>query len=230
MKIIFKKIEPLADILYRLFAGLFFTVSGVAGFAVIVLEAEMRGFFGISLSAVLLAIGLSCLLPNLVGRKLGKLFKLILIPVRNAIRSIIQPQIIRIISFLKFSFSRIAIPVPLFLKNIGDLINKEGENNELFFSSAWYIRYPLAVLGGAICLALADYAFESVDKGMSWAIWLWVAIIGGYSLIYARELALLCLAGVFLYWCFQGIAALPVSVAIVIGAVIIASALGAKKS
>lgn len=97
--------------------------------------------------------------------------------------------------------------------------------DELGFNSAWYIRYPLAMGCLVLTSILANYAGDAEDAKFAFAIWLWVAILGVFSLIYAREVSLFALGALLLYWLFIGIAALPVSVAIVMGAVIVASAL-----
>lgn len=101
----------------------------------------------------------------------------------------------------------------------------EPNEDELGFKSSWYIRYPLAVGCLVLTFILADYAGDSEDEKFALAVWLWVAILGVFSLIYAREVSLLALGALLFYWFFKGIAALPISVAIVIGALIIASAL-----
>lgn len=84
------------------------------------------------------------------------------------------------------------------------------------FENKWYVRYPIAVL-------ILWGAWYIVDKKPdSW----WIAALVALAAIYfARELALLLIGIGLIYLLFQGIAALPVSIAIIIGAIIIASAL-----
>jgi hypothetical protein len=80
----------------------------------------------------------------------------------------------------------------------------------------WWFRYPLAAL---ICVGawwLSDI------KPNLW----WVSIIGAiYATVLAWELSALILGIGAIYLLFQGMASLPVGVAIIIGALIIASAI-----
>ena len=78
----------------------------------------------------------------------------------------------------------------------------------------WWFRYPLAAL---ICVGA--WWLSDIKPNM----W-WVGIIGViYAMILAREISLLVLGIGAIYFLVQGIASLPVSVAIIIGALIIAS-------
>jgi len=79
----------------------------------------------------------------------------------------------------------------------------------------WYVRYPMAAL-----MLWGAWMFLENDKS------LWMVV--GATLMaafLAREISLLILVGMLIYLVFQGIAALPVSVAVIIGAIIIASAM-----
>jgi hypothetical protein len=97
-----------------------------------------------------------------------------------------------------------------------EAVERETLQKAAEFEERWYVRYPIALL----ILWGAWYIFEK--KPNAW----WVAAIAAFAaLYYARELALFALSIGLLYALFQGIAALPVSVAIIIGAIIIASAL-----
>lgn len=80
----------------------------------------------------------------------------------------------------------------------------------------WWVRYPTAALLSGGCLWLVKAAP---------GLW-WVAAIGAiYAAVLARELVLVLLAIGAVWWLSEGIAALPVSAAIILGAIIIASAL-----
>jgi hypothetical protein len=80
----------------------------------------------------------------------------------------------------------------------------------------WYFRYPLA----ALCLWGAWHFSET--KPDKW--WLaGIAVLAAAA--FAREVSLLLLGIGLISLVFQGIASLPVSVAVLIGAVIIASAI-----
>lgn len=80
----------------------------------------------------------------------------------------------------------------------------------------WWFRYPLAAL---ICVGA--WWLSDIKPNM----W-WVGIIGViYAMILAREISLLVLGIGAIYLVVQGIASLPVSIAIIIGALIIASAI-----
>lgn len=81
--------------------------------------------------------------------------------------------------------------------------------------NSWYVRYPVASL-------FVYGAWITEEKENQW----WLSI--GFLLMaafFAREISLLVLVGVILYMLFQGIAALPVSVAVIIGAIIISNAI-----
>jgi hypothetical protein len=87
------------------------------------------------------------------------------------------------------------------------------------------VRY----IGAAVCMYVAYWlATDSTGKDREWAALIWVV----FAFILARELGvwllgigLFCLVGWAL---FAGVAALPVSVAVIIGALIIASAVGKR--
>lgn len=79
----------------------------------------------------------------------------------------------------------------------------------------WYVRYPIAVL-------LLGVAWWLVTQREN--LW-WLSIILVVSAaVYAREVSLLLLLALGAYLLFQGVAALPVSIAVIIGAIIIANA------
>jgi hypothetical protein len=92
----------------------------------------------------------------------------------------------------------------------------ENQRKAEEFEGRWYFRYPLAVL----MLWGAWFMLEKKPH-----LWWMAAILALAALVQARELALLAIGIGLIYAVFQGIAALPVSVAIIIGAIIIASAL-----
>ncbi|WP_020157045.1 MULTISPECIES: hypothetical protein [Methylobacter] len=93
------------------------------------------------------------------------------------------------------------------LENAG---NKEGR---------WWFRYPLAALMLYAAWVLTNEYPE--DEWKSWACLIFAAV-------QARELSLLILAGVFIYLFFKVVAILPASVAIIIGAIIIANSLSRR--
>lgn len=105
------------------------------------------------------------------------------------------------------------------------LSSTQVNEDEFGFSSAWYVRYPLAVTCLVLSVFLSDYAQGLEDDKFALAVWLWVGILGIGSLIYAREISLFLLGALLLFGLFKGIAALPVSVAIIIGALVIANAM-----
>ena len=77
----------------------------------------------------------------------------------------------------------------------------------------WYIRYPVA----ALCMAGAWLVVTYKDT-----LW-WLSILLVLAgCVYAREVSLVLLVVGGIYLLFLGIAALPVSVAVIIGALVIA--------
>lgn len=80
----------------------------------------------------------------------------------------------------------------------------------------WWVRYPLA--GLLVWGAAALYA----EKPQAW--WASLAFVI-WAMVLAKEISLLVLLVGAAILLFQGVAALPVSVAVIIGAIIIASAL-----
>ena len=84
---------------------------------------------------------------------------------------------------------------------------------------------PVRYIGAAGCLYLAYlFATDSTHKNSGWGTLLFAV----FALILARELGM-WLLGIALVWAlFAGVAALPVSVAVIIGALIIASAVRKK--
>lgn len=92
----------------------------------------------------------------------------------------------------------------------------EAARRAAVMEDRWYFRYPLAAL------MLFGAWWIVGEKEKLWWLAILLVIVAAFQ---ARELSLLILAGVVVYLLFQGVAALPVSVAVIIGAVIIASAL-----
>jgi hypothetical protein len=92
--------------------------------------------------------------------------------------------------------------------------------------SAWHFRYPYALF--CMCLALISYqAWLSEQQFSSAALILALNPISGVlwailALISAKELSLFVIACALGYFVFIGVAALPVSVAILLGAGIVA--------
>ena len=103
-------------------------------------------------------------------------------------------------------------------------------DDEFYFKSPWYVRYPLALLcaGGVFLIFEHGFSFSEKAGKADWMWWLWVVILSGCILIYAREVSLTALAIGLCYLVFKLMAALPVSAAIIIGAIIIAMALGRR--
>jgi hypothetical protein len=97
-------------------------------------------------------------------------------------------------------------------------------NDEDFpYSAPWWLRYPVSIA----IFAIAYYAFFEWHGRANWIIGILFTIIG-LGLI--RELflgvLLATLAGLALWAIGAAFAALPVSVAIIIGAIIIANSMG----
>ncbi len=104
---------------------------------------------------------------------------------------------------------------------------KQKEDKELETLNKWYIRYPSSIL----LIAIALISYVSYTKGIIMhgkAILLFNPITGTLAAIIAiintRELTIAAIAIAILYYTYLGIAALPVSVAIIIGSIIIAYA------
>ena len=84
------------------------------------------------------------------------------------------------------------------------------------WENKWYVRYPMAA--GALCLA---WHVLSPKPDSWWA----AAALGLLALFWAREVGVVLIAFGAGYLILKGIASLPVSAAIIIGALIIASAI-----
>jgi len=84
------------------------------------------------------------------------------------------------------------------------------------FENKWYVRYPLALL----MLWGAWYILDT--KPDSWWLAAFVALAAAF---FAREVSLVLIVVGLGYLLIQGIASLPVSAAIIVGAIIIASAI-----
>lgn len=96
------------------------------------------------------------------------------------------------------------------------------EDFEVIYNAPWYFRYPIALTITALLLWFISSGEESVG------LWLAVGLWGVIAVMLMRELALVGIAAVIAFWVFKGIAELPVSVAIIIGAVVIANAMRNK--
>ena len=134
-----------------------------------------------------------------------------------------------LIVFLIFRKRQVFVPdppPPIVLSEDEINANAEAQAKWERIEAAWWYRYPMAGL-----------AFLSAWFLMEWRpnLW-WLSVIAVlYGLTIARELGAVvlyvALAGFGIYIvvaAFQGVASLPVSVAIIIGAVIIAAAVGKR--
>lgn len=92
----------------------------------------------------------------------------------------------------------------------------ESARKQAEFEDKWYVRYTIAAL---FLWGAFDSSIIKPDK--EWLSWLAVIC----AAFFARELSFLLIIGGILYAVFQGMASLPVSVAIIIGACIIAGAI-----
>ena len=90
----------------------------------------------------------------------------------------------------------------------------ERQSGEWFVRWRWYLRYPIAV----VVLAFSGWLFTAYPY-----LWPVAALFALDAAILARELSLLLLALGALWLVFKLFAALPVSVAIILGALIIAA-------
>lgn len=130
-----------------------------------------------------------------------------------------------VIGFLIYRKKQVFVPdptVPIVLSE--DEIKAQAESKAKWerIEKQWWYRYPLA---GLVFFG-AWFLVETKPN-----LWWLAAIVAIYGLVLAKELGYLVLVGlVFLagLWLFQGvfqgIASLPVSVAVIIGALIIAGA------
>lgn len=123
--------------------------------------------------------------------------------------------------FLIYRKKQVFVPDPPSLIVLSeDEIKAQAETKAKWerIEKRWWYRYPMAGL------AFFGAWFIVQTKPQLW----WVAAIAVlYGLVLAKELGFLalfglaCIAG---YWILQGVASLPVSVAVIIGALIIAGA------
>ena len=96
---------------------------------------------------------------------------------------------------------------------------QEADAKLYAFLNKWWVRYPL----GACLLIGSVYLYDANPKR-----WLLSVILALFGLLAIRELVLVG-AVIGVGWLLiQGIASLPVSIAIIIGAIIIASAINDK--
>lgn len=129
----------------------------------------------------------------------------------------------------------IAIPILFIKKELTPEAKAEQEqkNKEFDIWSKWYVRYPSAVL----MLGVAYIGYITYLKGIRLpgiAILLFnpvsavIAVI--VAIFSAWELSLLALIAVILYYAYLGIAALPTSVAIIVGSIVIAYGINKYKA
>ncbi len=84
------------------------------------------------------------------------------------------------------------------------------------YDDKWYFRYPIAIF-----MLYGAYWIINERENLWWAAIL-ALLVAAFQ---AREVSLFLLAGGIIYLIFQVVSALPVSLAIVLGAIIIASSL-----
>lgn len=95
-----------------------------------------------------------------------------------------------------------------------DLLTSES-NDDLLFSSAWYIRYPIAATTLLIVLWVTNNYSD-----IWWLWWVFIGLAVLWVLLWARELVLVILACGGVYLLYLALVAMPVSAAIIIGLII----------
>lgn len=126
-----------------------------------------------------------------------------------------------LLGFNVYRKRQIFIPAPPSARTISeDEIAAQAESAEKWrrIEGKWWYRYPLAGL-----MFFGAWFLVETHPGYWWL----ASAAAIYGLVLAKELGYLVLFGlacVMGYWLLQGIASIPVSVAVIIGALIIASA------
>lgn len=126
-----------------------------------------------------------------------------------------------LIGFLIYRKKQVFVPdppAPIVLSDEEIKAQAESKAKWERIEKQWWYRYPLAGL-----VFFGAWFLVETKPGLWWL----AAIVAIYGLVLAKELGYLVLIGLAClvgYWIFQGIASLPVSVAVIIGALIIASA------
>lgn len=96
-----------------------------------------------------------------------------------------------------------------------DADKEAGRKFDEFFDK-WWVRYPL----GVVLLLVAGYLYDAHPNK-----WIWPLLIALFGVLALRELLLVGIGIGAIWLLVQGIVALPVSIAIIIGAMIIAAAI-----
>jgi len=126
-----------------------------------------------------------------------------------------------LLGFNVYRKRQIHIPAPFKPRVISeDEIAAQAESAERWkrIEKKWWYRYPFAGL-----MFFGAWFLVETKPGLWWL----AAVLAIYGLVLAKELGYLALFGLACllgYWLLQGIASIPVSVAVIIGALIIASA------
>lgn len=113
----------------------------------------------------------------------------------------------------KYMVTREVVEITEYGKQVAAQQTEEDLRRGQELDDKWYLRYPMAflLLAGALWLV--------TERDNLW--WLSIILVVSAA-VYAREVSFLLLFALGAYLLFQGIAALPVSVAVIIGAFIIA--------
>lgn len=90
-----------------------------------------------------------------------------------------------------------------------------GSDDELYFNSAWYIRYSIA----AVLLFGLIWSVDSIAK-KGWIGWILIGVWVLSVAAYAREIVLLALVCGGIYMLYFWLASLPISLAIIIGLIV----------
>lgn len=94
-----------------------------------------------------------------------------------------------------------------------------------FFNAPWWFRYPAAIAAAALSAYLINTEYAQKNEFRQWI----VGILGGiYVIGWARELAILALVCGLVWWAISAVQAMPVNVAILVGALIIAAAVSRR--
>lgn len=226
-------IEKVFDYFFTTLIGFVFVLAPGICIPFILIEESFPGsLMVVFVMALFMAFGLSVIFPEKIGKKVKNVIRntcASFLEILKKMRVKAQPVVIKAAATIRKN-----IPEPLI--KIKSAIGKEAEYNDMFFESAWYIRYPLGLLCVGVAVVLGQFASAQDEWVLEASIWLWVVIIGVCAIRYMPGLTLtiLAIAGLGLAYIFlqefsHKLEDMPVSTAVIIGALIVAWAVSVQK-
>ena len=175
-------------------------------------------FMCLVLGMIVLTAGLSILSPIFIGKRVTHVLGYTWIWIRKVNSNILTSK--------GADYLKKSTPIKM-LCEINMVITEKAEQTNVFADAEWYIRYPLGI--GVISVALYALIYDYENARIEALGYLFSAVLGLWGAYFTRELVLGATILAIVVFLVKWVISLPTNAVIIIGALMIAFAIRAKK-